>query len=577
MVEATTPSHDDDDKFLYGENTDASKTKTNGVTAEVSASESLPTTTATSVLPSQETKKESQDEDGDGDDDEEGEFEEESDDDDIQVHIGEVNTATPGGPYGTPVNWKKDSQATTTVAANKLAALPTQGQKKIDVNAVGLINGQPIYEYDLDTEQDEKPWRKPGADISDYFNYGFNEETWKQYCDKQRRMRMESQRSPYTVTQGVGGPLNHSTQNAQVEIEVLPDGRTRVKAGPPPDRKVEGSIHVLGSTEDARRKQKEDELLALALNSTRVLPPGFPGQRPLYTALPGGAVVYNPIPGQQMPPQMMTPLPPSSQDNSQDSSVNASEAPNTSQPQQIQSLGGPPVVQYLGPGGPQLPPGLQQMIPNNAPPGMFQPPGGPPMGMEFQQDPFMHPNVMMPPMGPGGFNQFAESDSERESDGGDGRRHRSSRRESKHRRHRDRSDRGERSERDKDRDHRDRTSSRRERERGSDARRSHDHSKTSSSDRKSKHSSRSIKTEDDGTSERKPRVSSRRSRGESGKPSSGDVTVDDEASTREPRESRETRESREPREAREPRETRDSVKKEPSERTVEVKQEPSGD
>jgi len=565
MVEATAQPHDDDEKYLYGENTDPSKTN-GAVTAatEVSSTDSQPTTTSTEVLPSQEAKQESQDEEEE--DDEEGEFEEESDDDDIQVHIGEVNTATPG-PYGTPVNWKKDSQTATTVATNKLATLPTQGPKKIDVNAVGLINGQPIYEYDLDTEQDEKPWRKPGADISDYFNYGFNEETWKQYCDKQRRMRMESQRSPYTVTPGVG-LVNPSTQNAQVEIEVLPDGRTRVKAGPPPDRKVEGSIHVLGSTEDARRKQKEDELLALALNSTRVLPPGFPGQRPLYTALPNGAVVYNPIPGQPMPPQMLTPLPPSSQaDNSQENQANSNETPNASEPQQIQSLGGgPPVVQYIGPGGPQLPPGIQQMIPNQPP--VFQPPGAPPMGMEFQQDPFnMHPGVMVPPMG-GNFNQFAESDSERESEGEDSRRHRSSRRESRHRRHRERSDR-ERSDRDKDRDHRDR-SSRRERERGSDTRRSHDHSKNSSSDRRSKHSSRTIKTEDDGSSDRKPRVSSRRSR-ESHKPSSGDVTVEEETSR-----DRESRESREPREARESREARDNIKKEPSEKIVAVKQEPGG-
>ena len=36
-----------------------------------------------------------------------------------------------------------------------------------------------------------------GADISDYFNYGFTEDTWKQYCEKQRRMRMESARGPY--------------------------------------------------------------------------------------------------------------------------------------------------------------------------------------------------------------------------------------------------------------------------------------------------------------------------------------------------------------------------------------------
>ncbi|XP_053345406.1 pre-mRNA 3'-end-processing factor FIP1 isoform X2 [Clarias gariepinus] len=42
----------------------------------------------------------------------------------------------------------------------------------------------------VEDEVDEKPWRKPGADLSDYFNYGFNEDTWKVYCDKQRRLRM---------------------------------------------------------------------------------------------------------------------------------------------------------------------------------------------------------------------------------------------------------------------------------------------------------------------------------------------------------------------------------------------------
>jgi predicted aldo/keto reductase-like oxidoreductase len=31
-----------------------------------------------------------------------------------------------------------------------------------------------------------------GADITDYFNYGFNEETWRMYCERQRRMRNDS-------------------------------------------------------------------------------------------------------------------------------------------------------------------------------------------------------------------------------------------------------------------------------------------------------------------------------------------------------------------------------------------------
>ena len=31
----------------------------------------------------------------------------------------------------------------------------------------------------------------PGADITDYFNYGFTEETWRLYCEKQRRTKTD--------------------------------------------------------------------------------------------------------------------------------------------------------------------------------------------------------------------------------------------------------------------------------------------------------------------------------------------------------------------------------------------------
>lgn len=38
-----------------------------------------------------------------------------------------------------------------------------------------------IYGYDI-SQMKERPWAKPGADKSDYFNYGFDEESWKAYC-----------------------------------------------------------------------------------------------------------------------------------------------------------------------------------------------------------------------------------------------------------------------------------------------------------------------------------------------------------------------------------------------------------
>lgn len=54
--------------------------------------------------------------------------------------------------------------------------------------------GKPIMESDLDTDfgtESTKPWRKPGADITDYFNYGFDEFTWASWCLKKQQMPSE--------------------------------------------------------------------------------------------------------------------------------------------------------------------------------------------------------------------------------------------------------------------------------------------------------------------------------------------------------------------------------------------------
>lgn len=39
-----------------------------------------------------------------------------------------------------------------------------------------------------------------GADITDYFNYGFTEETWKLYCERQRQMKSEVSQLNKTVS-----------------------------------------------------------------------------------------------------------------------------------------------------------------------------------------------------------------------------------------------------------------------------------------------------------------------------------------------------------------------------------------
>lgn len=44
-------------------------------------------------------------------------------------------------------------------------------------------------DFDADLAENTKPWRLPGTDQSDYFNYGFDEFSWATYCFKQKEMR----------------------------------------------------------------------------------------------------------------------------------------------------------------------------------------------------------------------------------------------------------------------------------------------------------------------------------------------------------------------------------------------------
>ncbi|XP_040603153.1 pre-mRNA 3'-end-processing factor FIP1 isoform X9 [Mesocricetus auratus] len=124
------------------------------------------------------------DSDSDSDDDE----------DDVHVTIGDIKTGAPQyGSYGTaPVNLNIK-------AGGRVYGNTGTKVKGVDLDAPGSINGVPLLEVDLDSFED-KPWRKPGADLSDYFNYGFNEDTWKAYCEKQKRIRMGLEVIPVTST-----------------------------------------------------------------------------------------------------------------------------------------------------------------------------------------------------------------------------------------------------------------------------------------------------------------------------------------------------------------------------------------
>lgn len=55
----------------------------------------------------------------------------------------------------------------------------------INLDIPGVLDGHSILDVDISAIA-EKPWRLPGSDISDWFNYGFDEISWEAYCYRRR-------------------------------------------------------------------------------------------------------------------------------------------------------------------------------------------------------------------------------------------------------------------------------------------------------------------------------------------------------------------------------------------------------
>lgn len=196
------PDHsDDEDEYLYGSDEEPSKKKQKVSEPAKSADEK-----------SKSPQKQSQDEDDEDDD--------ESSDDDIEFVIGEsapkISTVTTTlGPLNDTIGAvnddldedEKPKKTGTTIVAKD------DGSSSVDVNAVAVYEGKPLTQIDLDKLKD-KPWRIPGADISDYFNYGFDEFTWTAYCCKQDKLRGEfnPQKVMALMMGGPGGKMPQMPQ-----------------------------------------------------------------------------------------------------------------------------------------------------------------------------------------------------------------------------------------------------------------------------------------------------------------------------------------------------------------------------
>ena len=62
------------------------------------------------------------------------------------------------------------------------------------------LDAATVYDIDVDAVDVEKPWRQPGADITDWFNYGFDEYKWLEYATKKRSIgSMAEKMNPFAV------------------------------------------------------------------------------------------------------------------------------------------------------------------------------------------------------------------------------------------------------------------------------------------------------------------------------------------------------------------------------------------
>ncbi|XP_068961342.1 pre-mRNA 3'-end-processing factor FIP1 isoform X9 [Petaurus breviceps papuanus] len=288
---------DEEEEWLYGDENEVERPEEENASANPPSG--IEDETAENGISKPKVTETEDDSESDSDDDE----------DDVHVTIGDIKTGAPQyGSYGTaPVNLNIKTGGRVYGAAGTKV-------KGVDLDAPGSINGVPLLEVDLDSFED-KPWRKPGADLSDYFNYGFNEDTWKAYCEKQKRIRMGLELIPnkITVQQGRTGNAEKETvlQSGKAEFTSPP---SLFKTGLPPSRRLSGTIDVIGQTitisrvEGRRRANENSNIQVLSERSAAEVDNNFSKPPPFFP--PGAPPTHLPPPPFLPPPPTVSTAPP---------------------------------------------------------------------------------------------------------------------------------------------------------------------------------------------------------------------------------------------------------------------------
>lgn len=205
-------SSDEDDKFLYGSDTEQTESiGSKRVSKEDEADISLSKRQKVSNEEHQSSSdtsggEESQSDSSESDSESDVEFIISTGTDSTRLDSATASTATAAAPQPSAITVATapveaatgTAEDGTTVSKPDTSVLPPSGT--IDLNAEGTYEGQPVTSLDPEVLK-EKPWRQPGANLSDYFNYGFNEFTWMEYLHKQEKLRQEY--NPHKILMGL--------------------------------------------------------------------------------------------------------------------------------------------------------------------------------------------------------------------------------------------------------------------------------------------------------------------------------------------------------------------------------------
>jgi pre-mRNA 3'-end-processing factor FIP1 len=158
----------------------------------------------------------------------------------------QIRTASarpPSASISTPTNKPSPSPASAP-AVPVVPAAAAVATSKLDINAQPPYNGTPINKIPMESDllPTDKPWRKPGADVTDYFNYGFDEFTWTAYCQKQEGLReefspqkmMEQMMLMSGMGMGMGLPGMDPTQMGDMGAMMGGFGMQQPQGGPGP-------------------------------------------------------------------------------------------------------------------------------------------------------------------------------------------------------------------------------------------------------------------------------------------------------------------------------------------------------